>query len=115
VATAGHPGPLVVRADGTVEEVRVTGTALGLLPDARYTSVTVDLAPGETCLFYTDGVPEAPGHRERFGDDRLRRVLEATGACDVRAQVESVAMELSAHLRDRAHDDIAILAVQARP
>jgi hypothetical protein len=115
VAAAGHPGPLVVRADGAVEEVPVAGTVLGLLPDIRYTSVTVDLAPGETCLFYTDGVPEAPGHRERFGDDRLRQVLAATGACDVRAQVESVAMELSAHLRDRAHDDIAILAVQARP
>ena len=40
-------------------------------------------------------------------------MLVDTGACDVRAQVESVAVAVSAHLRDRAHDDIAILALQA--
>jgi serine phosphatase RsbU (regulator of sigma subunit) len=113
IATAGHPAPLVVRLDGTVEEVSVAGTVLGLLESSRYTSVGVDLAPGETCVLYTDGVPEAPGHRARFGDDRMRHVLEATGPCAVQAQVESVAVTLSAHLGDRAHDDIAILAVQA--
>ena len=58
-------------------------------------------------------MPEAPGHRARFGDDRMRQVLEDTGSCHASAQVESIAMALSAHLRDRAHDDIAILAVQS--
>ena len=59
------------------------------------------------------GSPRRPGHRARFGDDRMRQVLEDTGACHASAQVESVAIALSAHLRDRAHDDIAILAVQS--
>ena len=113
IACAGHPAPLVVRRDGSVEQVPVTGTVLGLLEDTVYTDVHVELAEGETCLFYTDGVPEAPGRRARFGDDRLRQVLEDTGACHASAQVESVAMALSAHLRDRDHDDIAILAVQS--
>ncbi len=113
IATAGHPQPLVVRRDGSVEPVPATGTVLGLVTDTTYTSVGVDLADGETCMFYTDGVPEAPGHRARFGDDRMREVLLATGACDVRAQVESVAVSVSAHLADRAHDDIAILGLQA--
>jgi serine phosphatase RsbU (regulator of sigma subunit) len=113
VASAGHPEPLVVRQDGTVEQVAVSGTVLGLLAETRYASVGVDLAPGESCVFFTDGVPEAPGHRARFGDDRMRQLLEATGACAVQAQVEGVAMALSAHLSDRPHDDIAILAVQA--
>ena len=113
IASAGHPAPLVVRRDGSVEQVPVAGTVLGLLEDTVYTDVHVELAEGETCLFYTDGVPEAPGHRARFGDDRMRQVLEDTGACHASAQVESVAMALSAHLRDRAHDDIAILAVQS--
>lgn len=115
IAAAGHPEPLVVRLDGSVEQVAVAGTVLGLLPDARYATVRIDLAPGETCLFFTDGVAEAPGHRARFGDDRMREVLLDTGPCDVRAQVESVAMALSDHLGDRPHDDIAILAVQAGP
>ena len=113
IATAGHPAPLLVRRDGTVEAVEVSGTVLGLVGGISYVSTHVDLAPGETCLFYTDGVLEAPGHHERFGDERLREVLETTGQCAVQAQVESLAVALSAHLRDRAHDDIAILALQA--
>jgi serine phosphatase RsbU (regulator of sigma subunit) len=115
VAAAGHPPPLVVRRDGSVERLEVTGTVLGLLPDSAYHAVAVRLAPGETCVFYTDGVTEAPGHRERFGDERLQRVLESVGSSPVRAQVEALAMALTSHLQDRPHDDIAILAVQARP
>jgi sigma-B regulation protein RsbU (phosphoserine phosphatase) len=113
IAAAGHPEPLVVRRNGWVEQVPVAGPVLGLMADAQYPTVRVDLGPGETCLFYTDGVPEAPGHRSRFGDDRMREVLLDTGSCDARAQVESVAVALSAHLGDRQHDDIAILAVQS--
>lgn len=114
VATAGHPAPLVVRQDGSVEEVAVSGAVLGLLDDVSYRSVQVELGVGETCVFLTDGVTEAPGRRGRFGDERLRDVLVATGACDVRAQVESVAVAVTRHLLDRAHDDIAILAIQCR-
>jgi hypothetical protein len=115
VAAAGHPSPLVVRRDGTVEDVAVSGTVLGLLPGSGYTPVHLRLAPGETCLFYTDGVTEAVGRRSRFGEDRLREVLEGIGSCDAGAQVEALAVALAAHLQDRPHDDIAILAVQARP
>ena len=115
VAAAGHPPPLVVRRDGTVEDVPVSGTVLGLLSGSSYTSVGLRLAPGETCVFYTDGVTEAAGRRSRFGEDRLREVLETTGACDASAQVEALAVALSAHLQERPHDDIAVLAVQARP
>jgi serine phosphatase RsbU (regulator of sigma subunit) len=115
IASAGHPEPLVVRLDGSVEQVPVAGTVLGLVAESHYPAAQVDLAVGETCLFYTDGVPEAPGHRARFGDDRMREVLLDTGPCDARAQVEAVAVALSAHVGDRPHDDIAILAVQASP
>ncbi|NUS52891.1 MAG: SpoIIE family protein phosphatase [Nocardioidaceae bacterium] len=112
VAAAGHPQPLVVRLDGSVETVSARGPVLGLLDETSYTPVRVDLCVGETCLFYTDGVPEAPGHRGRFGDDGMTRVLRETGPGPAKAQVEAVAVALTAHLRERAHDDIAILAVQ---
>ncbi len=115
VAAAGHPPPLVVRQDGTVEEVAASGTVLGLLDGPRPAVVPVRLAPGETCLVYTDGVPEAPGRRDRFGEERLRAALASTGACHVKAQVEALALAVATHLRDRDHDDIAILALQASP
>jgi sigma-B regulation protein RsbU (phosphoserine phosphatase) len=113
VASAGHPSPFVVRSDGSVEQLDVSGPALGVFTDVTFPVVRLVLAPGETCLFYTDGVPESPGHRSRFGEARMRSVLEATGCRDATVQVESLAVAVSTHLRDRVHDDIALLAVQA--
>lgn len=113
LATAGHPRPWLVRHDGTLEPVPTAGVVLGLLDDPGYTDLTVRLEAGDTLLLYTDGVPEAPGRRERFGDERLRDVLAATGAADAAVLVEAVAVAVSRHLGDRQHDDIAILAVQA--
>lgn len=113
LATAGHPRPWLVRHDGTLEQVPTTGVVLGLLADPGYADLTVRLEPGDTLLLYTDGVPEAPGRRDRFGDERLRDVLVATGAADAAVQVEAVAVAVSRHLGGRPHDDIAVLALQA--
>ena len=57
---AGHPYPIVQRADGRTEMVGASGMPVGLLPDARYTSVRVQLAPGDRLLIYSDGFTECP-------------------------------------------------------
>jgi PAS domain S-box-containing protein len=73
----GHPPPLVRRRDRTVTTVGIPGTALGLLPTVDVQEVTVDLAPGELLLAYTDGVTEARTDGQEFGEERLAAVLAA--------------------------------------
>jgi serine phosphatase RsbU (regulator of sigma subunit) len=79
LASAGHPLPLVRRADGRVEEISLrTGRLLGYedgdlhLHDVRFT-----LDPGDLLAIYTDGFTEArePQTRAMFGLDRLRQVV----------------------------------------
>ncbi len=113
LAAAGHPHPWLVRRDGTVEQVATSGVALGLLDDPGYTDLRLDLTPGDTLVLYTDGVTEAPGHRARFGDDRLHEVLAGTRAVAPQVLVDAVAVALSRHVGERPHDDIALLALQA--
>ena len=76
-ASGGHDPPLILRKDGTTTLLPLTGgIALGVVPDADYEFNTVHLAPGETTLLYTDGVPDAQNIRgERFGMDRFCRVF----------------------------------------
>ena len=78
LASAGHPRPWVVRRDGSVEQVDVTGLVLGLLEEGNYTEVGIDLAPGETLVLYTDGVPggarQARALRRRAAARRARRL-----------------------------------------
>src|SRR5262249_27921953 len=60
-ACAGHNPPLLLRADrGDVEELSEGGgVPLGILPTRSYGRGTAWLAPGDTVLFYTDGLTEA--------------------------------------------------------
>lgn len=115
LANAGHPPALLVRADGTVIEVEAGGVALGLLPESDYAETVVDLQRFDTLVLYTDGVTEARGLDGLYGDSRLQDLLRGLGGLAASAVVESIAVAVSEHLGDRAHDDIAIVAVQFRP
>jgi serine phosphatase RsbU (regulator of sigma subunit) len=115
LANAGHPPALVIRADGTVEEVLAEGVALALIDGATFAEVELTLEPRDTLLVYTDGVTEARGIDDLFGDRRLRECLRGLGGLPPTALVESVAVAVSDHLGERAHDDIALFAAQFRP
>src|SRR3954452_20157792 len=71
LALGGHPLPLVRWLDGSVTAVGQPGTALGLLNRVEIKEETVHLQPGEVLLAFTDGVTEARGGAEQFGEHRL--------------------------------------------
>lgn len=58
---AGHPHPLVLRADGRLEFVGVGGLPVGLIGGAGYDAFQVRLGPGDRMLIYSDGLIECPG------------------------------------------------------
>ncbi len=56
---AGHPPPLLLRGDGTAEFIGSGGLPVGLIDDAMFHDHTLQLAPGDRLLLYTDGFTEA--------------------------------------------------------
>ena len=92
VTNAGHCPPLIVRADGSIEEIGSTGPILGVLPNPSWQSVSMQLSPGDTVVFYSDGVTEAEIDGEELGVHGLRdllsrgltleQVLEKLSTCD---------------------------------
>jgi sigma-B regulation protein RsbU (phosphoserine phosphatase) len=81
-ASAGHPSPLLRRADGRVESLDERGIVLGFMPDATYRTATVSgLAADDRAVFYSDGITEAArGDGEFFGDREFQRLLAAGAA-----------------------------------
>ncbi|MEP6625458.1 MAG: SpoIIE family protein phosphatase [Acidimicrobiia bacterium] len=72
LASAGHPPPLVQRVDGSVDVVwEGRGPPLGATTGARFESVDVVVAAGETLVLYTDGLVERRGEPFDAGLDRL--------------------------------------------
>jgi GAF domain-containing protein/anti-sigma regulatory factor (Ser/Thr protein kinase) len=113
-ATAGHPPPLVLRADGgcdMLEEGR--GPPLGALADAHYEEARAELGPGETLLLYTDGIVE---RRDMWIDEGLELLADAA-----RAGADREPDELLDHLthtllgKSGADDDVALLALRTDP
>lgn len=78
---AGHPFPLLRRADGRVEELGAGGLPLGLRPELEPVTGSDRLDPGDLLVLYTDGLAEAQdGGEEDFGFDRIRQVVAGGGA-----------------------------------
>jgi serine phosphatase RsbU (regulator of sigma subunit) len=116
LATGGHPVPLVLRNDGTVEEVPISGTLIGAVPRTVVRPAEVELAPGELCLLYSDGLTEArggPSGDEQFGEGRLHDALAECRGLPGGATVERVRQLVSDWVHGGTRDDIAMLAVRA--
>ena len=107
----GHPPPLLLRRDRTVQQIGIPGTVLGLLPEVDVHEVTVDLASGDVLLAYTDGVTEARDGDEQFGEERLAGVLAAMDH-DFSAYAEDSAEHPAAQLADAVADAV-LRAVRA--
>ena len=91
-ASGGHNAPLVIHANGSSTLLPLTGgIALGVVGGLEYGQETVTLSPGDTVLFYTDGVTEAMNESdEEFGLDTLTKQLEATPPKDPEYATEVV-------------------------
>lgn len=116
VTSAGHPAPLVVRATGEVEEADTRGTLIGAIPEVRAETAELSLAPGETCVLYTDGFTEARGGPMgdvMFGEERLRRVLTECAGMPAESIVERVQMVAAHWVGKGRHDDMAVVVVSA--
>ncbi|MEH0981558.1 PP2C family protein-serine/threonine phosphatase [Micromonospora sp. CPCC 205556] len=116
MAGGGHLPPLVLRNSGEVETVPLSGMLIGVVPDPRIGEATVRLAPGETCLLYSDGVTEARGGRrgdEQFGPERLVHAVTDCHRVPAPALAERVEQVTCDWLAQGDHDDIAVLALRA--
>jgi len=109
---AGHDQPVLLTADGRTELAGACGTALGLLDTINTPRTQLTLHPGDTLIFYTDGVTERRRGIDLFGLDRLRE--EAAGLAGFPADV--VAARLRArtlsYSSEPPRDDIAIFTVR---
>jgi serine phosphatase RsbU (regulator of sigma subunit)/putative methionine-R-sulfoxide reductase with GAF domain len=113
---AGHVPPLVVRAaQGTAEELRVPGMALGILANERFGEHTSHLKPGDALIMYTDGVTDAMnGEQEMFGLERLKRLARDHRYEKAQQLAETINQAVSDFVGDSVQFDDFTLVVARR-
>lgn len=111
---AGHEPALVIAPDGSIEELRPTGPALGMMPDSHFTAVTRTLEKGHSLFVFTDGLVEARSPTgEIYGGERLRDVLRGKRNGSAPEQVRAVLDALGTFGGHAdPHDDVTILAAR---
>lgn len=78
IASAGHPSPLLIRGDRSVEEIAADGVILGRFPKASYLERSTAIVNGDTLVLYTDGITEAlSAGGEMWGESRFHQSLAA--------------------------------------
>ena len=112
VALAGHPPPLLIGTDGTVRQAGIPGTLLGVVDPVRINECDVELAPEETLLLYTDGVPDAGHAREALGEEGLMELCRDGARLalpDLLERIEHVALQRA---QGTLRDDVALLGLR---
>lgn len=114
---AGHPHPVVLRADGRVDQLGQGGLPVGLIAKARYDRVQVQLHPGDRLILASDGITECPDvSGAELGQDGLARLLTRSAPLASPDLLESLVWDLAAHAGGEVFpDDVSALIFDYQP
>ena len=112
MSSGGHPLPIVLRSDGTVEAVGEPGTLLGVVPDPDLTSTEIELYRGDTVVFYTDGITEARTPDGMIGFNGLLSAVRSCAGCAAAEVAERIEQRLLDSETTELRDDVALVVAQ---
>lgn len=113
-SNAGHNYPLILRANGQVEQLRGNGLVMGLYPSVFYPLKTTRLESGDLLALYSDGVTEAcDAVGNEFGEEGLSRFLQKNQHLSCEALVHQLVEHVRAwHGSSSFTDDFTVLLVK---
>jgi len=115
-ANAGHCPMLLMRTEGRVERLDSTGGVLGVHESFEYEERTVELAPGDLLLLYTDGVSEASDAGERmYGDVGLEAFCRDHRGEPIHTIVDNLLADIERFTgKSDFDDDLTVIALRRK-
>jgi phosphoserine phosphatase RsbU/P len=111
VANAGATQPLICRG-GEVETIKAEGFPLGLFPNIEYEEFTLATQPGDSIIFFSDGITDAQNDAEEmFGDDRLKAIVKKNHQKSASKIADCILAEVGKfqHGRERFDDETVVV------
>lgn len=109
---AGHPPPLLIHADQTIEELNQPDILLGILPNPIFTEHTIPLSPGDTLVLTTDGVTEARREARLYGQAGLHACVSAHPGLPPQELANAIVDDVLHFADSTVRDDIAVLILR---
>ena len=111
---AGHNPPLLLHADGSLQQLDVGGLLLGMMPNAVYEYQTITMIKEDVILLFTDGVTEAKSvNDEDFEDEKLVRLLLESFRLPIEELLKTISDEIDLFTKDAPQsDDITMMGIR---
>jgi sigma-B regulation protein RsbU (phosphoserine phosphatase) len=111
VANAGASQPLICRS-GEVDTVHAEGFPLGMFPNVKYEEFTLSTQPGDSLIFFSDGITDAENAAgDMFGDDRLKALVKKHHQKSASRIADAIFSEVSKFQSERERFDDETLVV----
>ncbi len=113
LASAGHPGPVLIKPDGRAQLLPGGGVPLGIFADPEPAGRELQLAAGDILFFYTDGLADARSPQATYLEERLADSLAQLAgrrAADVVSDMRTLVLEFCAGV---LRDDLTMLVLRA--
>jgi len=120
-SNAAHNPPLLWQAaTNTIKRLDTLGMLIGLDADTQYQDAQIQLSPGDTLIYYTDGFTDAANQSgERFDEENLMRAFQwACQYCDGPQEILDYLFEQVQNFigsNKRNSDDMTLIVMQAQP
>lgn len=110
--SAGHDHPLVLRANGGLEEIKPTGPAIGAIEDSEFALGDLQLNAGDALLAYTDGLLDIRNTAsDSFGGENLRELVKVK-IKDIDSLIAKIVSAVDSFTQGAVqYDDITILGL----
>lgn len=113
LASAGHPYPFILSADGGHSIVTTKSTPVGMMPDTHYAERIFVLDKGDRLVLYSDGITEVSSGAELYGDRRLLSFLNNNSKLDAGTLFGKLKKELTeVKGNDNFDDDVSMLIIE---
>jgi sigma-B regulation protein RsbU (phosphoserine phosphatase) len=111
----GHLPPVLMRADGTVEQLKSSGTVVGLFRAWSGEPYRVSIGRGDTLAIFSDGVTEAGIESDsEYGEDRLTAMLASVRNDSVERGLERIVESVKSFASGQQNDDITLILLRGK-
>jgi serine phosphatase RsbU (regulator of sigma subunit) len=113
LATAGHPGPVLLKPDGSVQVLPGGGVPLGIFPDPEPATMELELSDGDVLFFFTDGLADARSRQATYFEDSLGDCLAQLAgrrAADIVSEMRNAVLNFCEGV---LVDDLTMLVLRA--
>jgi sigma-B regulation protein RsbU (phosphoserine phosphatase) len=112
--SAGHPGPLIISSDQSVQEISGEGFPIGIVEKPDYNENTITLNQGDRMYLYSDGfIEERNKDGDRFDINQFQESIKSNYSLTLDKSIENtVTAIMSWHGSEHFSDDLSIIGIE---